>query len=58
MKKWSGYKDLLSKSRLTPPTSSISNMWNTKFEIVSTRGNFNLQTASEILHTIPKIIIV
>ena len=45
MKKWSGYKDLLSKSRLTPPTSSISNMWNTKFEIVSTRGNFNLQTS-------------
>ena len=44
MKNWSAYKNLLLKIGYTPFTSNISNIRNTKFETVSTRGHFDLQT--------------
>lgn len=54
MKKWSDYKSLLSKTRnRTSSTSNILNTWDTKFEILSTRNHFDLQTGelNNSLHT-------
>jgi len=43
MKKWSAYKMLLLNSRYNP-FRSHTNAWNTNFAMISTRGNFDLQT--------------